>query len=131
MFINQFRLDRARSIGVELGQEHGKSAASWFSCPDADTANSIISKLDNCDPEIYDSLPCPDLSGEWSGVFNGHDMLVLITEAFEYLSYAMSESDYEHCLDELSDEACTSYEGAFHMIVEKEVIRVCQYQLGD
>jgi hypothetical protein len=60
---------------IELGAEHGKSAAEWFA-QDAfggrhtgdskEAAKRILQMMDDGDPALYDAANVPDLSGEWA-----------------------------------------------------------------
>lgn len=67
----------------KIGREHGKNAAAWWqqdgigSRANGDTkkiAESILNGLADGDPEILDSLPQPDLSGQWVDGYSSKDL---------------------------------------------------------
>lgn len=55
-------VDAARVVG----REHGRNAASWTEIDGAGIAQRILTGIDDGDPAVMESLPQPDLSGEWA-----------------------------------------------------------------
>jgi hypothetical protein len=53
-------------LGAEAGREDGEAAASWVDIPNAEAARGWLEGLTDGDPEVYDRLPAPDLSGQWA-----------------------------------------------------------------
>ncbi len=53
------------NAAMELGLEAGRAAATWFGQPDTDWA-AVRSMLDDGDPELFDGVNLPNLSGEWA-----------------------------------------------------------------
>lgn len=65
-----------RKAAEELGAEAGKNAADWWeqdaiggraTRSERECAELTLRGLDDGDPLVLDSLPCPNLSGEWAG----------------------------------------------------------------
>lgn len=61
-------LDTFEERARELGDEHGKNAASWYfdGNTDDNTYRAVLDGLENGDPQILDTIPGSPLSGEWA-----------------------------------------------------------------
>src|SRR5215216_5766452 len=76
--------DQAIEQAAKIGREHGANAASWWE-QDAlggrathdtrYTAEAVLKGLEDGDPAILDSLPQPDLSGQWADGYSSQDLL--------------------------------------------------------
>ncbi len=106
----------------EIGREHGESAATWF---ETDNHAAILQMLEDGDPEVYDCLPGPDLSGQWADGYSPRSLFEDSTGADAHAEAAWDHDDYQFWLDAL----CAAYEAAFVDVVEAEVVRVCRYHL--
>lgn len=51
----------------DMGWEAGKAAAQWLSIDSMSEAIAIKVGIDDDDPELLESLPKADLSGQWAG----------------------------------------------------------------
>jgi hypothetical protein len=97
------------------GCADGHAAGTWVEVPDEDAARRILSMLDEGDPEVYDWLPAPRLGGEYADEPTWAD--ILADEGCE-------DSDDGHA--ELYD----AYTYAWHVAMEREVVRACRAMLG-
>ena len=70
---------------AEISNEHGINAAAWWEQDTLGgratgeyaryTAETVLKGIEDGDPEIVDSLPYPDLSGQWADSYSSHDLL--------------------------------------------------------
>lgn len=135
----------ALSYAKDLGERHGRNAASWIDIPDAATARAILAGLEDGDPAILDTLPSPDLSGEWAGTLTGPE---LVWDAWDHGAWQarLDAKDHIHGLPyddwhaqhvawyEAQDletlgfsTICHAYEDAFRDAAEDEVSRRARY----
>ena len=119
------KYDLAIDYAAKLGTEHGKAAASWSY--DGNTPRtwyeSTLRMIEDGDPELYDRIPAPDLSGQWADRMTGPELY----------SDALEESDIEEdddTFDALFTEICDAYEAAFSQAIVDEIERACRYQLS-
>jgi hypothetical protein len=110
--------ERARIIGTE----HGRIAAGWWeqnaiggraTRVDRLAVQRIIDGIEDGDPEILDSIPHANLSGEWADGYSSQDLQ-------DELGYSSDD-----CWE------CDEYELAFNDAVESEVSRLCREYLAD
>ena len=96
------------------GAEHGNAAGSWVidGNTDADTARRIIVGYEDGDPQYTDQAPAP-LSGEWADGPTPQDL---------QRRFDLS--------DDLLDEACTVYEGAYYEAYWSRVIADAKAVIG-
>lgn len=115
----------------EIGAEHGNSAAQWWE-QDAiggrttgdptPTATRVLRGIEDGDPEIYDSLPSPDLSGQWADSYTSNS---LIEDCASEVDIELGD---ERLVDGASD-LCDAYEEAFRDACEAEIVRQCKAAL--
>lgn len=102
---------------TELGAEHGKNAASWYF--DGNTSiesyRRVLKGIDDGDPEILDTFPTDNLSGEWADGYDTRD-----------LERDLGLNSFSDVL--LIDECATAYMNAFSQAVTDEIERVARYQ---
>lgn len=115
----------AEAEAARLGAQHGKNAASWVEIDETNAAR-ILAGMDDCDPEVMDSLPAADLSGQWAGDMTGPDLVRECIGHDEDRHPRLSE----RIMDEAFSDICDRYSDAFHDAVEAEVARRCRYYLG-
>lgn len=105
----------------EIGLEHGQNAAAWWiqdtiggrvTGDVSETAARILKGLDDGDPEVLDSIPAADLSGEWADGYLPADLMSDV------------DLDIEDDADVFTD-ICSAYEGAFHDAVVLAVTEAC------
>lgn len=115
--------DRAIEYARETGAENGRAAASW--CFDGNTTRetyaAVLKGIEAGDPEVLDTLPAADLSGEWADTLNGP---ALYRDACESAGLVESDGAYQSF-----DEICDAYESAFSTAVMDELTRAARYQL--
>jgi len=99
----------------EYGRENGKSAASWYDVDEKNAAR-ILAGIEDGDPEVYDTFPGPDLSGQWADEPNGRQVYENICDEAEV---RYEEDDETDVLD--------VYEQAFNTAVEDEIARRARY----
>jgi len=105
--------DDARAIG----KEHGKNAGSWVIDGNTteETARHIVQGIEDGDPEVLDSLPAPDLGGQWADSYTERDL-------FEELE--ISPDDPE------ADDAVMAYLDGFSEAVVDEVESSARHSAG-
>jgi hypothetical protein len=120
--------DQAVAKAAEIGREYGTNAASWFF--DGNTATehyaTTLVAIEEGDPQVYDLLPAPDLSGEGA---DGYTMRQLAEDCD--VSEEEAEDSAANDLITVDTLLADAYEAAFSEAVEAEIVRVCQYQLAD
>ena len=105
-----------------LGEQHGRNAVDWFIMDPMQRAGfeewlwRIVKGMDDGDPEVLDSLPQPDLSGEW---VDGWTPMTLAVEVY-----------YEDGEDGLS-ELCDEYEDGFRLGVERRIYEAYTYYTAE
>lgn len=113
-------ISEAITQASKIGRVHGISAAMWWEqdtlggrvTGDArPTAKAVLKGLEDGDPEILDSLPYPDLSGQWADGYSSHDLLNDV---------GVNDGDASF-FDGLTDDIFTAYELAFNEAVEDSV----------
>ena len=86
---------------AEQGEDDGRAAASWiFDGNTSDeTYRQILAGIEDGDPEVMDSLPVPDLSGEWADRMTATELLDMVggtedeaTDVFEAYEVAFSRA---------------------------------------
>lgn len=105
---------------AQLGREAGKNAASWWeqdaiggrSSNAQECAELTLKMLDDGDPAIYDSLPSPNLSGEWADDPTPQSL--------------MAELDCEDCEPEVESDLCDAWSDAASEAVVWEIERLCR-----
>lgn len=102
----------------DIGAEHGKAAASWVFSGNTDPSEYVkmLTMIEDGDPEMWDALPQPDLSGEWADGFSSWDL--------------MKEVGLKELGDDDDYDVCEEYEMGYNDAVVDEVSRVCRYHLG-
>jgi hypothetical protein len=95
-----------------LGAEHGRAAGTWVIDGNTteDTARTILTGINDGDPEFYDSIPAP-LSGEFA---DGETPATILN------AIGLDGGD------DLADEALNTYEDAYRSAYETEVVRSAQ-----
>jgi hypothetical protein len=105
--------DKATERAEILGTKAGQNAAQWAihdlwggraTKEERETAESVLKRLDEGDPRIYDSFALPDLSGEWAGDPTPHDLFM---DCIGY-EYFPDIDGHQETLDAL----CTTWEQA-------------------
>jgi hypothetical protein len=114
----------AFNIAAELGEQHGRSAAEWWwqdnvTNQPASAANPVArikELLDEGDPLLFDSLPAPDLSGQWADGWTPDSL-------FRYCFDRGRDPNPYHYQEEeqLQQELCDHYEQAFNSAVQDYV----------
>ena len=54
------------NMARRYGRETGEAMASWITFDDAAAAQRMVAGLEDCDPEVMDSIREPNLSGEFA-----------------------------------------------------------------
>jgi hypothetical protein len=74
--LSEKEIDRIKHQAHLWGVEVGENAAEWYAQDSfggrvtrgaKESARKVLKMLEDGDPEIYDSVRLPDLSGEWAG----------------------------------------------------------------
>ncbi len=128
-------VDRCEKYARELGEERGRNAAAWWdqdaiggraqAGTERQTAMRVLAMLEEGDPAIYDSLPQPDLSGEWAGDMTGPE-LVQDAMADAGVDLDRHKKIAEHIETYCFLDICDHYETAFRDACEREIVAVCK-----
>jgi hypothetical protein len=119
--------ERALAHARELGAEHGSNAASWVfdGNTSQETYRRILQGIEDGDPEILNSLPAPDLSGQWADEMTADELVKQSLDHAGMLEWAMGGEMFAHVFDEL----CSTYEDAFITAAHDEVARTATEQV--
>lgn len=107
---NSLTLEQAADA---LGRDNGRGAGEWWAedtlagrsdLGKSVSAASLLKKLEKNDADVVDSLPVPQLSGEWADEPSGPDIYNAI--------YAMAEKTPDELQDDFT-ELLDRYEQAF------------------
>lgn len=101
----------------QIGEDAGISAAGWFFDGNTEREQyvAVLRGLMDGDPEVMDSLPCPDLSGEWADDPTPASVLAELG----------LEEDFDG-----ADEVLSAWEEGAAQGVTQEIERVCRLQLN-
>jgi hypothetical protein len=106
------------------GREAGINAAGWIfdghNTWTREGLERILQGLNDGDPKILDSIPWPNLSGEWADAPTPQTMV----------SECGLEDDDPRS-DWLIDEMCSVWETAASDACEREIVRLCRFHLAD
>jgi hypothetical protein len=112
--------EKARSIGNKAG----KNAAYWAiqdlwggrsTRGERETAQSVITQLEEGDSRIYDAFSLPTLSGEWADEMNQDDLFRICTGT----DYDPEEDDHQETMDELSTTWEDAVSSSFYETLEE------------
>lgn len=124
------KYDAAIRYARELGATHGRNAASWVEIDESNAA-TILAGITDGDPEVMDTLPSPDLSGQWADSLTGPE---LVHDAFEG-SGAEDDPSVTNWFRvptahvDWFDDVCSAYEDAFSEHAQYAVEDRCRYHL--
>lgn len=100
----------AKAEAEAIGREHGRNAASWYEV-DEEATDRFLQGIEDGDPEILDTLPTADLSGEWADGYTTRQLLADLG----------LDEDAEGVQDAESDLA-DAYADAFNAEAERAVV---------
>jgi hypothetical protein len=107
------RWDREADAMADLGRDHGRAAATWVEIDSTVTARAWLQGILDCDPEILDAMPAPDLGLQWSDSPTPRDL-------FEEAGLDEIEGDTGEAENELLNAYADAYSDAVQQAVEKE-----------
>ena len=115
---------------TELGKKAGIAAGSWyFNGPrDTETDQRVLDGIENCDPEIMDTLPTPDLSGEHA---DGPTPKSIFEEILGEGAWDHFYEDNEDTFEWLNNSIVSSWEQGFQEGVEFEITNTIRHHLVD
>jgi len=111
------------AAAVRLGEEHGQAAAEWYwdsTTPDIYDYRKVLKGIDGGDPEVMDTLPRADLSGEMADGMTPNKLYEMI---------GVPEQFFHHELHTSLEEICDAYEQAFNGKAESVVRTSCEENL--
>ena len=137
---NKGQFERALDYARELGAEHGQNAADWWeqdaiggrsrAGTEQETARRVLQGIEDGDPEILDSLPAPDLSGEWVDTLTGAQLVEdAVAHAWGISQDELRNQRPENLGGEWADEICAAYETAFTDAAQDAVAEHCKRAL--
>lgn len=123
--------ERALAYATARGRQDGTNAAGWYELPDgsrsrydAAALRAILDGMAEGDPAVLDTLPAPDLSGQWADSLTGPQLAAdAVLAAGIDVGQGIDESDG------WTADICDAYESAYVEAVEAEVSRRIRYQL--
>lgn len=116
-----------KAEAIARGRDAGADAAQWWiqengggrdtrdSREIATAARKILAGMDEGDPAIQDTLPMPDLSGQWADTTNSTTLVEDIT--------GVDHADWTERIENAVSDLCDAYETAFHHAAEKAIRR--------
>jgi hypothetical protein len=117
---------------ADLGTEHGRNAAGWYGDGNTspETWRAVLEGIESGDPVILDTLPQPDLSGQWADGLTGPQLVQdAILSAVDTDEDEAADAILERYDDAFTD-ICDAYEAAFSSAAEDEIARMARYQLA-
>lgn len=99
------------------GRCDGHAAASWYELGDATAARIVLDGINDGDPEVLDTLPHTDLSGEWADSRTGP---MLVAEA-----YSVDMDDITESMMDAFSDICDAYETAYDTAVSDAITARC------
>lgn len=134
--------DKAVAYAERLGRERGTNAVGWWSQNHlgggCDTrrnvevkyeARALLKGIEDGDLMLLDSIPHPDLSGEFADTLTGPQ---LVQDAWRAAGVEIDDPDGPAVTTDsviYDDEICDAYEAAFSRAVEAEVVRLAKAAL--
>jgi hypothetical protein len=120
--------DRALAHAAAEGTRAGQNAAGWYVMDTLGgrvtgdvrpAARAILRGIEDGDPAVMDTLPYPDLSGQWADTLTGPQ---LVTDALMAAGYAGAYATQwrDAGMDWLAP-LCDAYESAFSTAVESAI----------
>jgi hypothetical protein len=131
--ITDYLYRTAETAAASIGTEHGRNAASWVTDGNTDnlTYVNLWKGLECGDPAIWDSLPSPDLSGEWADGYSFRDLERDVFGASESLDEVERGTDAAaHAMCDIRTAVADAYDNAFRDAVEASVSETCREHLG-
>ena len=134
--------DAAIAYATAEGTRDGTAAAGWVELPDGSPGalRAILDGIADGDPAVLDTLPSPDLSGQWADSLTGPmltaDALTAaglvhpgdtVSRPYGHAPGACETCDAWDAPGDIAD----AYETAYSEAVESEVSRRVRYQLGE
>lgn len=114
--VESVELDALKERAHELGEDHGRGAASWFF--DGNTTDEtyarVLAGIEEGEPMILDTFPSAPLSGEWADD---------PTPATLLRDLGLEPGD------DRVDELCDAYEDGFYSAVSAEIERVARFHV--
>lgn len=114
MTLSDNHYEAALAAAIDIGKDEGMSAASWVFDGNTtdDTYRRVLAGIEEGDPEVLDTLPSADLSGQWADGRTPHTLL-------EDIASTISDDDThitaEMLLGDVTTSAlCDAYEDAFN-----------------
>lgn len=108
-----------------LGEDHGRNVAEWWVQENLtrgrnarDTAMAVLKGLEDGDPEVIDSLPQPDLSGEWADSPTPETVAEWCGIIYDHVEHV-----------DLIQEICNSYDRGFLDAAADVITAACQAEL--
>jgi len=111
------------AAAVRLGNEHGAAAATFYwddTYPGIDDFRKVWQGIEDGDPEIQDTLPRADLSGEMADGMTPNKLYeaIGVPQAFIEMESVLAVG--------LLDDICDAYQQAFDMTAEHEIAKSCE-----
>lgn len=116
-----------KADAIARGREDGDNAAGWWIQENgggrdtrpakdlASMAERILRGMDDCNPEVVDALPAPDLSGQWADSMSGPDLVESVT--------GVPRSEWTDRIESAFSDLCDAYENAFRNAADRAIVR--------
>src|SRR3989304_6284434 len=124
----------AMAAARTLGTTAGEAAASGYSISDEPTARKVLAGIEDGDPQVLDTFPWPDLSGQWADVPSGPQVVREILDDADvqhasagdnHAPGACNRCDWYDASGDLLD----AYELAYGQAMQDEIERMARYQV--
>jgi hypothetical protein len=133
--------ERVLAPARERGKSDGEAAASWVGDGNTDpvTWARLLAGMRDGDPAILDSLPAPDLSGQWAGSLTGPELVrdCIASAGLRHCDGSDDPDPFGHAPGacnvcdwwDATGTVCDAYEDAFSLAVADEVERRAAYMV--
>lgn len=135
--------ERALVIAREQGTRDGRNAAEWYA-QDAfggrvthgarESAERILKGIEDGDPEIMDTIPSPDMSGQWADEPTGSDIACVILEDVTGETYRDAYTGIYHLPEEWEDaetDILDAYEQAYRDAATDKISELARIAIGE
>ena len=117
-----------KRAAVKVGRELGTAAATWYEVSGEEQARAVLAGILDGDPEVLDTIPHLDLSGQWA---DGPTPKAILEQVYDEAGVEFPDNEGAYGPnDDVANELIDEVEGAYYEATEFEVVRAARIQAG-